>query len=194
MPSCQPCAERFTGARVVKTVTGVTRDLCVLTSTPSNERRERLLVWRFAWNRKWSQVRTFLWLGQSRLGACHNKVTRVDELSRAEYLQNKQETATRVIACIVWSMDPICWALWSLTTITPHCPAPALLLDHGSTDQQNICWCGCWRIWLTLLIIWDWAHHEIVCPGHHWSLSHDDPSPDHTELMTHDNSDKVGIG
>ena len=91
MPSCQPCAERFTGARVVKTVTGVTRDLCVLTSTPSNERRERLLVWRFAWNRKWSQVRTFLWLGQSRLGACHNKVTRVNELSRGVFTKQTRD-------------------------------------------------------------------------------------------------------
>lgn len=167
MPSCQ-CWEIYR-SQSCQNCDGRNPRPGVLTSTPSNERRERLLVCRFAWNRKWSQVRTFLWLGQS--SACHNKVTRVDELSRAEYLQNKQETATRVIACIVWSMDPICWALWSLTTITPHCPAPALLLDHCSPDQQNICWCGCWRIWLTLLIIWDWAHHEIVCPGHHWSLS-----------------------
>ena len=65
-----------------------------------------------------------------------------------EYLQNKQETATRVIACIVWSMDPICWAMklhhWHATLSSPGIVAGSLtnktFVDVAVGGFDWLCW------------------------------------------------------
>ena len=93
-----------------------------------------------------------------------------------EYLQNKQEPATRVITCIVWSMDPICWAMkpqhrhaaivqpwhccWIIATLTNK-----TFVDVAVVGFDWLCWSFEAE---PTMIMFAWSPV---------SLSHGDPSP-----------------